>query len=264
MIPLLHYMQISNDCDGHVHLFDNHSPLPKKIISKCVGFMDIDFNHKNNVVKAYDNYIENYWDEKNELLLATGFTIEDIKSIYEKHKTVIKGFGELKCYDTYLGEPVPYKKISFAKQVAKYSQENGCLPVYIHWSLINKDDVEKLESLLSSYNTVPIVLCHTGMCMDKDAHDFAYTEATRLQKLYDNLWLDISWDAADYFSNNLMLLNNISRDRIILGTDLNNKSFKAKGIHEIRNENWGMEKMATIKNYLLLNNISNVKKLFNV
>ena len=264
MISLQNYIQVSNDGDGHVHLFDHNKPIPEKPSSLCVGFMDIDFDHKNSVVESYDNYIKNHWNKDKEILLATGFTIEDIKSIREKHTNVIKGFGELKCYDTYLGKKVPYKKISFAKQVARYSYEIGCLPVYIHWSLTNNKDVENLENLLSTYNKVPIVLCHMGMCMKEEFHDFAYTEAVRLQNKYNNLWIDISWDAAEYLSNNLMLLSNISRDRIILGSDLNNKSFAGKDIHAIRNKKWGIGKMATIKNYLQLNNSQNIKKLFGI
>lgn len=252
------------DWDGHIHLFNHKGPIQNKHdFEKYIGFMDIEYNDlKNiNVLDSYTNYIENHWDEDKEILLATGITIEDVKSVYEKYPKIIKGFGELKCYDKY-GEDLilPYKRIKFVKDIMKFSYNHGRLPVYVHWEFVTPADVEKIENVLKLYRTVPLVLCHCGM--NEFNRDFSYTEAIRLQKLYNNLWLDISWDAVDYFSNNLMLLNNLILDRIILGTDLNNMIFNQNGVHKNRDWEWGLNKFNEIKKYLCFNNKYNIQTLF--
>lgn len=251
------------DWDGHVHLFNHKKPIPRNHeFELCVGFMDIEYNDlKNiNVLDAYTDYIKNHWEKEREILLATGITIEDIKSVFEKYPKIIKGFGELKCYDMYGNEKIPYKKIKLVKDVLKLSNESGCLPVYVHWELNTPKDVERIKNALKSYPRVPLVLCHAGM--NETNRDFAYAEARRLQNLYNNLWLDISWDAADYFSNNPMLLNALILDRIILGTDLNNLAFGKNGIHKDRDWKWGLNKYNELKNYLHISNKLKIQKLF--
>lgn len=255
---------IEDDWDGHIHLFNHKKPLPKNHkFEKYIGFMDIEYDdiENINVLNSYTDYIKNYWDKDKEILLATGVTIEDIKKVYEKYPGVIKGFGELKCYDKY-GEidKLPYKKIKFVKDVVKFSYENGKLPVYVHWEFITNNDVKNFESVLKSYPLVPIVLCHIGM--NEYNRDFAYSEAIRLQRTCSNLWLDLSWDAGEYFENNPMLLNNIILDRIILGTDLNNKIFNKIHTHEDRDWKWGLNKFNKLKKYLNIDNKSKIQNLF--
>lgn len=210
--------------DGHIHLFNSAKILSINTpYKKMVGFMDLEYNRKNlNVKKSYDNYIEKYINNS-VILLATATNIEDIKSIYEKHSKVIKGFGELKCYDEYRGEKVPYKKISFVRQVCKFSKTNGCLPVYVHWDINTPRDVEKIQGVLKTYPEVPLVLCHCGM--SNENHSYAFTQVSQMMKLYRNLWVDISYTAVNFFKDRLMLLNQLDWNRVILGSDMNNKIF---------------------------------------
>lgn len=254
---------VISEWDGHEHLFNHKTPLPKNYDFECrVGFMDIEYDDISNinVLDAYTNYIKNHYNKKTDILLATGITIEDIKSVYEKYPKIIKGFGELKCYDMYGDEKMPYKKIKLVRDVLKLSNDNGQLPVYVHWELNTPSDVEHIENVLKAYPCVPLVLCHAGM--NENNRDFAFAEAKRLQNTYSNLWLDISWDAAEYFSNNLMLLNTLILDRIILGTDINNCIFKEDGMHKDRDWLWGLNKFNEIKNYLHSSNKSKIQKLF--
>lgn len=265
METLYNYINNANvltDWDGHIHLFNHKNPIPKKFnFKKCVGFMDIEYDSKNiNVLDSYTNYIENHWDKDKEILLATGITVEDIESVYEKYKDIISGFGELKCYDVYKGEKVPYKKIQFVKQVVSFSKKCGNLPVYIHWELNTVKDVEKLENVLKTYPTVPIVLCHCGM--NENNQDFAYLESIRLQKIYSNLWLDISWIASDYFVKRYFMgLDSIDRDRIILGTDINNKIL-SKTNEQQDKYSTQFELFKELKCYLKINNSDKICKLF--
>lgn len=258
-------IDINEEWDGHIHLFNHKRSIPKKHNFECyVGFMDIEYGDIKhiNVLEAYTDYIKNHWDKEHELLLATGITIEDIKAVYEKYKNIIKGFGELKCYDKYGDEKLPYKKIKLVRDVVKLSNDDGQLPVYVHWELETNKDVEKLENVLKSYPNVPIVLCHVGM--NENNRDFAYQESVRMQRIYSNLWLDISWDAADFFSNNFMLLNNLILDRVILGTDLNNAIFKKDRLHTDRDWKWGYDKFRELQKYMSTSNKQKIKKLFKI
>lgn len=263
METLYTYVNTLSDWDGHVHLFNHKNPIPKNHgFEKCVGFMDIEYDDIDNinVLDSYKDYITNHWDKEKEILLATGITFDDIKAVYDKYPKVIKGFGELKLYDMYRDKKLPYKKISLVKQVAKFSESVGYLPIYIHWELTTPKDVAKLEEVLSAHPLVPIVLCHMGM--NEENRAFAFVEASRLQKLHNNLWLDISWDGVDFLSQNPMQSNMLVLDRIVLGTDLNNRIFEKKGIHKNRKWDWGFNKYTEVQKYLHINNKSRLQTLF--
>lgn len=226
--------------------------------------MDLEYNRKNlNVRKSYDNYIENDMPD-NVILLATSTNIEDIRHIYEKHSKVIKGFGELKCYDEYKGEKVPYKRSGFVRQVCKYSKQCGCLPVYVHWDINDETDVKKIKGILETYPEVPLVLCHCGMSNKNQS--YAFTQVCLLMQQYKNLWVDISYEATIFFQGHIMLLNHLDWSRVILGSDINNKIFvnhKDEGerttyINGIYNS------VDILHNYMKgsFSNQENIKKLF--
>lgn len=87
-----------------------------------VGMIDIEFDCLDQyedipgLFKKYMPECKNvkYW-------LASGLTIEDIKKVYEEHDNIV-GFGELKLYDWFKDKPVYFKKISFAREVCKFSE----------------------------------------------------------------------------------------------------------------------------------------------
>lgn len=254
---------VTYDWDGHIHLFNHKKLLPNTELlqySHCVGFMDLELDVENiDVISAYDNYIENSYNPENTILLATALNINDIKSIYNKYPEIIKGFGELKCYDTYKDLKVPYKKISFVRQVCKFSKEIGNLPVYLHWEINDHVDCKKLEKLLSDFPTVPIVLCHCGM--NGINNDHACIQAQNLQRKYSNLWLDISYTALEHFNNNLIQLSIYDKDRLIFGSDVNNKLFGEN--HDTENEILNIVKMShDIQTKFLIDNQRNILKLF--
>lgn len=253
--------------DGHIHFFNHISPIVGKIPHesyydmKMIGFMDIEFDNidKYNVIKLYDNFIKNEYDPNKHILLATGTNIKEIKSLYNKYSNnIIRGFGELKCYDEYQNKPVNYKDILFVDDVVSFSSDCGSLPVYIHWELNNEDDVIKLESILNKYPNVPIILCHFGM--NENNKDYAYKESYRLSSKYDNLWLDVSYTALDYFSEKPMNIFNFPNNRIIMGSDLNNKIYGEN--HNFEEEyNEICRKMNII--YKFVNTDKNISNLFN-
>lgn len=248
--------------DGHIHLFNHIKSIEKPIgMSKMVGFMDLEFDAgKIDVLGAYDSFISSEYND-DVILLATGVTIEDIKAVFEKHREYIKGFGELKCYDTYQDTPVPYKKISFVQSVCRLSRDNGCLPVYVHWDLNDEVDVKKIGKLLSDFPMIPIVLCHSGM--NNSNMDFAYMNAIMLQRQYSNLWIDISYSALDHLRNNINQVFQYDLSRVIVGTDLNNKLWgpnhdTQKEVSEI------LQKFKEFINTTSIDNKANISRLFNL
>lgn len=250
------------DWDGHIHLFNSSKELPGYGFNqKVVGFMDLEYDRENlNVVKSYERFIDKRYNN-NIILLATGTTIEDIETIYNKYPKVIKGFGELKCYDEYLSEKVPYKRISFVRQVCTFSRSVGSLPVYLHWDIKNRSDVKKLNNLLRDYPDIPIVLCHCGMCNGNEL--FAFTQVCQMMPSYSNLWVDISYTATNFFKNHIMLLNKLDWCRVIMGSDINNKLYGEN--HNTDTElNIIYDTMDTLLHYMKnsFSNKENISKLF--
>lgn len=233
MISLKNYIKVINkfDWDGHIHLFnasqsiyDLYKPASKHLI----GFADIEYDniklYEGKMIDLYKQYIDNHYNSS-QLLLATAPTAKEAIEVYEKFPNVIKGFGELKLYNTFKGKEVKYKKISTAREICSYiSKQDKYLPVYIHYSLTNDNEVKRFDNLLKSYPNIPIVLCHCGMEIGYE--DFAYHHVVDLMKKYSNLWVDISYYMAIiYFHTNPFKLYNLCLDRVILGSDFNIKMF---------------------------------------
>lgn len=223
--------------DGHSHLFDSNCDISKNPIydniDKIVCFIDIE--PRNNVDEykdvsgAYDKFIKNSYDPAKHIPLVSGTTIENIIKTYNEHKNVYKGFGEIKCYDFFKGEKIGNKNIQLIKGVCEFSSTVGNLPIYIHYSLTKPEYVKKLKYILNRYPNIPIVLCHCGMeewynrannitIYDNDS---IFRIVVELMKQYSNLWVDITYTAANFFAESPFLLYNLDMDRVITGMDLN-------------------------------------------
>ena len=213
--------------DGHIHLFSHRGLCEDSAAGTRVGFIDIEYDQMENykdIAALYDRYLPQL---KNDIVLASATDIETIKNIYKKHPTQIRGFGELKLYDSFKGEELNYKRISFAREVAKFSSEQiAILPVYIHYELTNPQEIKHLDKLLKDFPTVPVVLCHCGM--SRENPEYAFGAVKRLMAEHSNLWTDISWTSAEYFSKNPMLLTQLDQDRVFWGSDFSPR-LKAHG-----------------------------------
>lgn len=249
--------------DGHVHLFNHKKPIQSiPNIQKRVGFMDLEYDVKNiNVIKSYDEYMINHYSKDKDILLVTGTNIEDIKTIYNKYSSFIKGFGELKCYDKYKGQPVPYKKISFVKQVCRFSQQCGNLPVYVHWELNERKDLVSFENLLKTYPDIPIVLCHCGLT--KNNSTFAFPQLIEMANKYQNLWFDISYTGLDYFLSNPFNITQLPKMRLIFGTDINNK-FEDQVERKEKNLDKCISNFINLQKIFNINNKNNIQTLFSL
>lgn len=249
--------------DGHLHAFDHEGCLKcPPMTPYAVGFADIVLRKPNqykDMSKLYKTYIPKcpwvkYW-------LATGLDINSIKKVYEENREYIRGFGELKLYDMYKGKEIDMKDIRFAKQVCKFSEEVGRLPVYIHYNLVNDGDVKKFKKLLEQYSTVPVVLCHCGM--SEESHMFAWEGVLKLMREHGNLWVDVSWEASKWLFKNPFLLTQLIRERVIWGSD------DSPARHRVdddpnRDVNWTDEEIKEGTELLkFITQNANIEKLFN-
>jgi hypothetical protein len=212
--------------DGHIHLFDHEGIINQSIIDvikRCVCFSDISFKYidkykGDNMISLYDKFINRYYDPTIHTLLATGENAEDIISIYKKYPDKIKGFGELKCYSEYIHGELPYGNLDWINPVLEYNKDLG-LPVYIHYNLEDIERVVNFTSILKKYD-FPIILCHCGMYDDCD-NDLIHETLIELMKTYNNLYVDVSYSAVNYYLNNLNKLLEFDNKKVIIGTDIN-------------------------------------------
>lgn len=212
--------------DGHIHLFDHEGVIDQSLIDtskKCVCFADVSFKYidkykGNNMIEIYDDFINNYYDPSKHILLATGENAEDIISIYKRYPNIIKGFGELKCYSEDINKKLPYGNLDWIKPVLEYNKDLG-LPVYIHYNLEDIERVVNFTSILKKYY-FPIVLCHCGMYDDCD-NDLIHETLVELMKVHNNLYVDISHDATNFYLKNIDKLLKFDNNKVIIGTDIN-------------------------------------------
>lgn len=255
-----------NNIDGHIHLFNHESIIDDSKLNyndnyKRIGFIDIEFDNIDNYnfVENYSNYIENHYNENRDILLASATTIDDIKSIYDKFPNIIKGFGELKCYDIYQDKRINYKQINLVRQVCKFSSKHNNLPVYIHWEINDEKDLRKIEKVIKDFPSVPMILCHCGM--NEHNQEYAYNNCIKLMNMYSNVWIDISYTALNFFINNPMRLYNLRLDRVFIGTDVNMKLFGPN--HNFEKEyNEICNKLIILDKYI--DSGSNIKRLFGI
>jgi hypothetical protein len=216
----------NNKIDGHIHLFDHTGIINNRLIDsskRCVCFADIVFKYiseyKNEkMIEQYDNFINNYYDSSKHILLATGENAKDIIDIHKKYPNIIKGFGELKCYASYINGPLPYGNFKWIKPVLEYNMNIG-LPVYIHYNLNSISAINDLTNLLKTYK-FPIVLCHCGM-YDNCDYLSIHNTILKLMHTFNNMYVDISYNATDFYIKNIDKLLELNSYKVILGTDIN-------------------------------------------
>lgn len=262
MISLAEYVKGYglNEIDGHIHLFNhketlnNPYPYPYKL---KVGFMDLEFDvDELNVRDSYKRYINNYYTDK-DILLATSTNIDDIIYLLDTYPE-IKGIGELKCYDKYQDKSLPYKDINFVSDCCQLAKQYN-VPIYLHWELNSEEYIKQLKELLQRYNDVTIVLCHCGF--DNDLDEKIFNEVIGMMSVYNNLWIDISYTALEFFNWNINKLNILDGSRVILGTDFNNKLFGAN--HNPAKETQDIiYKLNHVSKYI--DSDTNIKRLFNL
>lgn len=221
--------------DGHIHLFDHKSVINDYYDlnpnNTYVGFMDIDFKNTDkydhsSVIAYYDNYIKNYLQD-NVTLLATSMDPQSMIDLYNRYPDVIKGFGELKCYDYHrVGNkkiPLPYGDLKWIEPLCEFNRDKR-LPIYIHWYVFSEERQRELSSFLDRYSEIPFVICHCGMSHFNDWQE-QYQLMTELLPRHSNLYVDISYRTLLFFEEDPDRLLPFF-GKCLLGTDLNTKSFE--------------------------------------
>lgn len=249
--------------DGHMHPFDHVGCVQRPPFTQyAVGFPDMWMDKATeykDMVKLYKKFMPKcpyvkYW-------CATGFNLDNIKNIYENIAD-IKGFGELKLYDDGRAEsPINRKDIKFAREVVKFSNNNGNLPVYIHYELNNEKEVNSLRSLIETYPETPIVLCHLGM--NYYNQEFAWPNILSLMESHMNLWTDISWSGSKWLLDKQILISQIPQDRVIWGSDDSyRRYYRMKKGEKLYLPQEQLKKEYSNSKFVINNDV-NIKKLFN-
>ena len=220
--------------DGHIHLFSDRRDeggnlimLPTNLIpAQFVGFPDIEFDHEcKTILPQYEEFLHRYeriCRAKLPRLLATSCNYDEIPLICEKYYEEIIGIGELKMYDTYNGRHIGRHNLSQLNDLMAWN--GGKYPVYIHYDIASRRDVQSFEKFVETNPSTNIVLCHCGISNDVSNVDTAlYVVPVWLQQ-YDNLYVDLTWGAAQHFSRCPNRVKELREDKLILGTDISPRS----------------------------------------
>lgn len=236
MISLAKYIQRYNfnKIDGHIHLFDwrmkNIFDLyyPPMHLDTFVGFLGVDFKNidkydYNCCAKYYDDFIQQYCSNYNIILLSGGIDAKSVIDNFKRHNDIIKGFGELLCYDQYDDIKLPYKNLNWVEEVLNYNTQK--LPIFIHYSLVSEKCVSELDDLLSQYKDTPIILCHCGLPnihegSYENEYDIIFNNFLKLYHKYNNLYTDVCDSAFIYLKNYPDKFNKLDPDRLIVGSDI--------------------------------------------
>lgn len=234
MKPLFSYLFV-NGADCHIHLFDAHGSIPPVKLGG-VGFPDISVRTEPELYDL-DNlremYAENISKYPGYHVLAAALNPDDAITILEEFG--LKGFGEIKCYDSAIVDgkkvPLPYKSKEYWKPLFGYADAHK-LPVWIHWSILSEQDYEALYDIIESYPDAKFVLCHCGIDADdilKEAGataEQAFWCCQRLVKALPNAYADISWTASKFLLQHPQY--HLPEHKYIIGSDVNPKLYRGE------------------------------------
>ena len=211
--------EFNNLIDSHIHNIPGISKkfvrAPFKQSVRCLNIYP-ENRHQSNM-----SYYEIAFSEKDtpKTILGIGATEEEKLSIIEDD--IFIGYGEFIIYKHYTDTYTKEKRITtMDKDILDKTISKMNKPIYIHCDL-DYNSINYLTSLIKDNPDKQIVLCHCGFFEEatKEDIDFILSNINTLSNECPNLWFEISWKAADYFSDNIDKLN-IAKDRIIIGTDI--------------------------------------------
>lgn len=248
LLFLVEYTNKMDNFSEHIgfQVWDGHNNLiggDGRIVCKrnvCAVNPDAIGSHYDMISK----FIEEQYDPKFHILLASGDNITDLqKSMSLKQ---CKGIGEvfvLKHKNLYTTPIVNYNMLDIVREDSR--------PVYLHWDMIKEPEWERLEKFLREHPG-PVVLCHLGINKEFNNQKSAIKKFKKLQKEYDNLWGEISWDALDWVCKYPESIKGMDEDRIFTASDL----------APLDNQNKRELQLASMSG--LINSSNNIKRLFKI
>lgn len=220
--------------DGHIHLFSDRRDdqgnliiLPTNLIPvQFVGFPDIEFDHEcKTILPQYEEFLYRYervCRARLPRLLATSRIYDEIPLICEKYCAEIMGIGELKMYNTYNGQHVGRHDLSQLDDLMVWN--NGKYPVYIHYDIVSHSDIRSFEKFTEINSSTNIVLCHCGISNDVSNVNTVLSVIPIWLRQYNNLYVDLTWGAAQYFSRRPNRVKELPSNKLILGSDMSPRS----------------------------------------
>lgn len=126
-------------------------------------------------------------------------------------------------------------------------------PIFIHWDMETPEDYNRLEIYVQSFPEKKHVLCHMGgnyFLQNREVLE----KVPQLMKNNPNLWTDISWSTLSWVQNDPSVLNQLDKNRVLIGSDLCRDS---KNVRDMRiSQLFWLERQIPID--------TNVKNLFNI
>ena len=205
--------------DSHIHDIPGISKkfvkAPFKQSVRCLNVYP-ENRHQSNMPYYEIAFNEN---DTPKTILGVGATVDEMLAIIEDNRFI--GYGEFILYKHYTDINTNEKKITtMDKDILDATISKMNKPIYIHCDL-DRNSIDYLTSLVKNNPDKQIVLCHCGIFKEatKKDIDFILANIKILSNECPNLWFELSWEAADYFSNNIDKLN-VAKNRVIIGTDI--------------------------------------------
>ena len=134
---------------------------------------------------------------------------------------------------------------------SSYPEAGGKNKSGLHWDMIKDPEWERLEKFLKVYSG-PVVLCHLGINKEFNNQKSVIKKFKKIQKEYNNLWGEISWDALDWVCKYPESIKGMDKDRIFTASDL----------APLDNSNKRELQIASMSG--LISSSNNIKKLFRI
>lgn len=237
MIPLKQYIGFQT-WDGHNNLIGGD----QRTVCRC-NVCSVNPDTQSSHYQLISDYINTKYNPRTDILLASGQNPTDLKQSMSLKQC--KGIGEIFVWKQISEDSNPISNYSLLDIV-----KDDPRPLYIHWDMTSEDQWQKFEKFLQEREG-PVVLCHLGVNSIFKNQRSTIIRFGKLQKQYDNLWGEISWDALDWlykYPDNVKYLNS---ERIFTASDLT---------HLDNRDKRELQMMAL---FPYVKSTKNIKKLFN-
>lgn len=187
---------------------------------------------------------------ENDILLLNAKDVDEMKKAIKDASYL--GVGEVNVKKTYKdpesGELLGMWDVSILDETNLDRR-----PIFLHWDMETLEDYNRLEIHVRSFPKKKHVLCHMGGNYFLQNRE-VLVKVPQLMKNNPNLWTDISWSTLSWVQDNPSVLNQLDKNRVLVGSDLCRDS---KNVRDMR-----ISQLLWLERQIPVN--MNVKNLFNI